>query len=146
MPGVSCCRWRLIDLWGTKDLHGQVSAASIREIKSEPAYSAALSLMFRGVIIVTFALLAALLGIAVVAALHDTAVRAFAQWTLLGFLFVYCVLSRHAVEQNWKRSKESCNHLSWSFAASVWCSRWVCKQVLMQAHQVSSSGELWTNE
>jgi len=79
---------------------GQVSAASIPEIKSEPAYSAALLLMFRGVIIVTFALLAALLGIAVVAALHDTAVRAFAQWTLLGFLFVYCVLSRHAVEQN----------------------------------------------
>jgi hypothetical protein len=56
--------------------------------------------MFRGVIIVTFALLAALLGIAVVAALHDTAVRAFAQWTLLGFLFVYCVLCRHAAEQN----------------------------------------------
>ncbi len=80
----------------------QGSAANIPETKSEPVYSAAraLSLMLGGVLIVTFALFTTLLGVVVVDALHDAALRAFAHWTVLGFLFVYCVLCCRAVEQN----------------------------------------------
>jgi len=78
----------------------QGNAANIPETQSEPAYSTAFSLMLGGVYTVILALAVAPLGFVAFKLLSaDAALRAFAQWTVLGFLFVYCVLSYRAVKR-----------------------------------------------
>ena len=79
----------------------QGCAANIPETQSEPVHSAALSFIYGGVLYLILAVFIAMLGCFVFELLkQNAALRTSVQWTVLGFLFVYCVFSYRAVNKN----------------------------------------------